>query len=295
MNVERQISVGTWNVDKGGNNKYYKDHELPLLPRYYPEILKGIEVLKDHGVEIISLIDTHGWHKQISSEQLRYDTGFSFAATVPLEDERFLAGGKDTSITILANPFVESLDIVRLHNRNCPRITAWKGYRDVDIYAVYLDDDREKTRIMQTAALVRERSARNRPTIILGDLNCTSPDDSTEIPLLLLKTFETLPRSYLPNRYISFISRHVLNRTHALTEKIRNHGPIRYLTDEGFTDSSSLDNARTMPTKKMFHIPLINVDRILVSAGVTFGDIGVLTNKEFNVSGHYPRIAILKV
>jgi hypothetical protein len=220
MNVERQFIVGTWNVDKGGNKKYYKDNELPPLPRHYPEILKGIEILKGRGVEIISLIDTHGWHKQFSSEKLQQDTGFSFVATVPLADDRFVAGGLDTSTTILTNFPVESSGSVRLYNRNCARITVRYEKTDIDIYAVYLDDDREKTRIVQTAALVREISPPNRPTVIMGDLNCTSPDDTTEIPRLFLKAFETLPRSYLSNRFVSSISRRILSRTHALTEKI---------------------------------------------------------------------------
>jgi endonuclease/exonuclease/phosphatase family metal-dependent hydrolase len=297
MSPEHGFSVATWNLDKGGNSRYAMESELPATPPLYEKILEGIEILKTLGTEVIVLPDSHGWNTQIPIERLKQDSGFSFAVTMPLEDERFLEKQMDTNITFLTNLPVKFHDFVHLYNRNGLRATVSKEGEDIDIYAVYLDDEREKIRIQQTAALVREIGSHTNPAIILGDLNCTSKRDIKVISRTLQAMFETLPKTILAHPRISsvanYLSRRVLIRMHALTEKYRNHGPVLYLENEGFTDASVLDTSNTMPTTKMFPVPFINVDRVMVSGGLTIEDTTVLKDTRFSVSDHYPRIATI--
>jgi endonuclease/exonuclease/phosphatase family metal-dependent hydrolase len=294
MSNENTILVGSWNVESGGNPKYFKTNELPQTPTHYPEILQGVEALKQHGVEAISLIDTHGWPKQATKEKLEKDTEFSFAITAPLEDKRMAEEGIDTSVTFLTNLPVESFETVRLHNRNGLRVTVVKEGVKTDIYSVYLDDASEKRRILQTDALVKQIKDRHNPTIVMGDFNCTSRKDITAKSQLIQTMFETLPKDILRYRYVS-PAHTILSRMHELTEKYKNHGPILYLTSEGFTDSSTMDHRETYPSKKLFPFPFIDVDHILVSPGIKFIDTVVLTDHKFLASDHYPRIANLKI
>jgi len=255
----------------------------PSLPT--PERLPQIQqAVKKIDADFIGLIDTHGWKRIFSLEELKKKFGYPYVFHTPLEDNR--PEVPESGITVLSRFPVFNFETVRLHSRNAVKSIIDIEGRQVDIFTVYLDDLSEETRVSQVKALCNLMDKRK--TIVMGDFNSILPEKVLELKIkwkLVLMMKPDFKKNPSFNTYFK-----------PVFESLCNAQAINLLRKNGFLDARGQTKTNTFPTPLLpLNLPpLLQVDYIFHTPDLKV-DINVPTEKLFNkASDHFPIVGIIK-
>jgi len=271
--IEQQTTrLAEWNIQSGGFEGYDPTAETP---QYLSDIKEGIQQL---NAAFVSLIDTYRWEELYTPEELKKMFGYNHAFCINLEDNRLENLGHNNGITVLSNLDVKKFETVYIKTRNAVKTTLQVHEKPLDIFSVYLDDVREKTRLEQMGALLQHVTP-DRRTIIIGDFNCISDRDVA----LIEKTMKTILQN-LPQK--------MRTRFYSVKEKLAHRGAIRFLEAKGFIDAA-VEREPTTPTHKIYSIipPFLRLDYAFCTSDIVVVSTDVVRGELFNrISDHFPLI-----
>ena len=268
--------LAEWNIQSGGFESYDSKAETPqnLL-----KIQKGIRRIH---ASFISLIDTYRWDQLYTPKDLQKMFGYKHAYCINLEDDRLKSLGHNNGITVLSDLDVENFETIRIGTRNAVKTTLKLNDGFFDIFSVYLDDVREKTRLEQIRTLLQHVTP-NRRTIIMGDFNCVSDSDMSFIQKNLENLIQKLPKA-------------TKTKLHSVEEKLEHHGAIRFIEAKGFLDTD-IKRTANVPTHKSSSMvfPFLRLDYVFRTSGIKIASTKVVRNRLFNqTSDHFPLVVEIK-
>lgn len=181
------MRVVSYNILSGGFSSY--NYELAAPERL--DLLK--EVLTLLHADFVGLIDTFRWDALFSNEQIAKMFGYKSAYCINLNDERLKQKGHNNGIAVLTNEEVVAFETISIDTRDAIRTRLKSGGKQLDVYAVYLDDLSEEARISQIKRLLTKVDP-NIPALIMGDMNATRKQDLPIINPLIAKFFDDNPK-----------------------------------------------------------------------------------------------------
>ncbi len=260
------VEILSWNIMSGGFNSY---DSLAKTPDRLDLL---VSTVKSINADFVSLVDTHRWTEVFTLEDLKKLFDYPNVYAVKLEDERLKIKGHDNGVTVVSRMPHTRAETIRIATRNAIKVST----PEIDIFAVYLDDVSEDTRLDQVRVVLGSVDS-NRPTIITGDFNTIDKDDLEEAS----KNLEELQLKF-PGP---------MKAMEPSLNEMRRGEVTKVLIENGFVDLGK-GRGNTIPAK-LFPFP---ADRPLARFDYAFGnrfikleDFRVLTDDTYAVlSDHFP-------
>ena len=167
------MKIMSYNVMSGGFDSYSSDFKITTRVDNLKKIITRT------GADIVSLVDTFKWDEIYSIDKLKEMFGYSNAYCINLDDQRLRKIGHNNGITVFSGIDNVSFETISLRTRNCVKTTVKINEVEYDIFSLYLDDLSEDVRLEQIGHLVHYFE-KNKPTVIVGDLNTINPKDSSK-------------------------------------------------------------------------------------------------------------------
>jgi len=260
----------------GGFNSYNYDSSSPERLDLIKKAIRKI------NADFIGLIDTFRWDSLYTNKQLAEIFSYTKAYCVNLNDKRLKKKGHNNGITVLTNIPAKKLTIT-IQTRDAIKTTLKINGSELDIFTVYLDDLSEETRVKQTKALLKNID-KERPTIIMGDLNTLDLNDISKAQHFIDEFAEGNPRLYEGMKPV-------------LIEMKRGE-VIKRLKKFGLNDAGK-NGGPTAPTKLFpakINEPILRIDYALHTKSVMVKNFKVMRGSLFDeTSDHYPIVFDAKV
>lgn len=264
------MKIASYNILSGGFNSY--SYESPSPERL--EVLK--KAIKIINADFLGLIDTFRWDSLFSNNQLTKLFGYKKAYCINLNDIRLKKKGHNNGITVLSNLPVGRFEKITLATRDAIKTTLQIDSKELNIFAVYLDDLSEDVRVKQTQALLKHIN-KNKPTIIMGDLNTITISDIKKLNPLIDKFAVDNPTLYR-------------NMTPVLNEMKR--GRVTKIFEKYGLHDADKSGEPTAPTKLFpakIENAVLRIDYAFHTDKILIRDFMVAKDSIFNqASDHYP-------
>jgi endonuclease/exonuclease/phosphatase family metal-dependent hydrolase len=264
--------LATYNVMSGGFDAY--DPSLPAPQR----LAKLQEAVRTINADLVGLTDTYRWHGLYSAEEVAAMFGYAHAALIDMRDERV---DPQIGLCLLSNLPILKSRALRVATRDCLLATVEMEGKPVDVCLVYLDDLSEDTRIAQVTALLAGLS--QNPTIIMGDLNCVSPDQAPAFRAALPGFRAANPAVSEPGNVDYF------DKALAGMARAEALAPIYKAGFREIAEGAGTPTAITPLSKFGQAEPVFPIDHIFAAPSIALTDFTAHTGTDFDqASDHYP-------
>lgn len=254
----------SYNICSGGFEGYDSRAKTP------ERIEQLTRAVREVGADWVGLIDTYRWKEIYNDDDLRRMFGYQKVMTVNIGDRRF---NLPIGITVMTNQ-VAKLTVVKMYNRRIIK-TEVLGKEKIDIFAVYLDDQNEGTRLKQIKALIDEVD-KKKPTVLIGDFNSMDKNDLDKVKDKAIDWVLKFPQ---------------LKKLERVVREMKKGKVVELLKSKGFQDFGT-GSGNTIPAKLFplpVPLPIYRIDMAFGNSLVEAGKFEVLRNQVFEkLSDHYP-------